>query len=142
MIHQLLLLRFQYRPQPEQLLNMATNNLPTTSAQLDPTTSYFNNYFKTAPSVSSSINDAFIAFFEELTGSRATAVVLAGSVIVTAQQQNLELGEILKKFKALEKTKVDAYLTMLLNLNRVPTSLLGIVNNTSTNKYVARAIRV
>jgi len=121
---------------------MSSNNLPAQNTQADPTTVYFNNYYKSAPSVSSSINDAFIAFFEELTGNRTTAVVLAGSVIVTAQQQNLELQDILKKFKALEKTKVDAYLTMLLNLNRIPTSLLGIVNNTSTNKYVTRAVRV
>jgi len=121
---------------------MATNNLPTTSTQRDQTNKYFNNYFKETPSVSSSLNDAFITFFEELTGNRTTAMVLAGSIITTAQQQNLDLQDILKKFKALEKTKVDAYLTMLLNLNRVGTSLLGIVNSPPTNKYVSRAIRV
>jgi hypothetical protein len=37
-------------------------------------------------------------------------------------------------------SELDAYLTMLLNLNRVSTSLLGISNQPQTNKYVQRAI--
>jgi hypothetical protein len=36
--------------------------------------------------------------------------------------------------------ELDAYLTMLLNLNRAGTSLLGISNQPQTNKYVQRAI--
>jgi hypothetical protein len=39
-----------------------------------------------------------------------------------------------------EKNELNAYLTMLLNLNRVNTSLLGISNSPQTNKYIARAI--
>lgn len=37
-------------------------------------------------------------------------------------------------------SELDAYLTMLLNLNRVSTSLLGISNQPQTNKYIQRAI--
>jgi hypothetical protein len=121
---------------------MTFNNLPIKQSNVDKTNSYFNNYYQTIPSISSSIDDAFVTYFEGITGNKETALILAGSIIVTAQQQGLDLEDILKKFKALEKTKVDGYLTMLLNLNRVPTSLLGVVNNTSTSKYVSRMIRV
>ena len=37
-------------------------------------------------------------------------------------------------------TELDAYLTMLLNLNRVGTSLLGISNSPQTSPYVERMI--
>jgi len=37
-------------------------------------------------------------------------------------------------------TELDAYLTMLLNLNRVGTSLLGISNSPQTSPYVSRMI--
>lgn len=37
-------------------------------------------------------------------------------------------------------SELDAYLTMLLNLNRAGTSLLGISNSPRTNKYVERTI--
>ena len=37
-------------------------------------------------------------------------------------------------------TELDAYLTMLLNLNRVGTSLLGISNSPQTSPYVERTI--
>jgi hypothetical protein len=42
--------------------------------------------------------------------------------------------------KQADLSELDAYLTMLLNLNRVSTSLLGISNQPQTNKYVQRAI--
>ena len=39
-----------------------------------------------------------------------------------------------------EENELNAYLTMLLNLDRVNTSLLGISNSPQTNKYIKRAI--
>jgi len=39
-----------------------------------------------------------------------------------------------------EENELNAYLTMLLNLDRVNTSLLGISNQPQTNKYIKRAI--
>lgn len=41
---------------------------------------------------------------------------------------------------AQEENELNAYLTMLLNLNRVNTSLLGISNQPHTSKYISRAI--
>ena len=37
-------------------------------------------------------------------------------------------------------SELDAYLTMLLNLNRVGTSLLGLSNSPRTGKYIQRTI--
>lgn len=37
-------------------------------------------------------------------------------------------------------SELDAYLTMLLNLNRVGTSLLGLTNSPRTGKYIQRTI--
>jgi hypothetical protein len=37
-------------------------------------------------------------------------------------------------------SELDAYLTMLLNLNRVGTSLLGLSNSPRTSKYIERTI--
>jgi hypothetical protein len=37
-------------------------------------------------------------------------------------------------------SELDAYLTMLLNLNRVGTSLLGLTNSPRTSKYIQRTI--
>ena len=39
-----------------------------------------------------------------------------------------------------EQNELNAYLTLLLNLNRVNTSLLGLSNSPQLNKYIARAI--
>ena len=39
-----------------------------------------------------------------------------------------------------EQNELNSYLTLLLNLNRVNTSLLGISNSPQTNKYIQRAI--
>ncbi len=39
-----------------------------------------------------------------------------------------------------EQNELNAYLTLLLNLNRVNTSLLGLSNSPQTNKYITRAI--
>lgn len=39
-----------------------------------------------------------------------------------------------------EQNELNAYLTLLLNLNRVNTSLLGLSNSPQLNKYIARSI--
>lgn len=37
-------------------------------------------------------------------------------------------------------SELNAYLTMFLNLNRIPTSLLGLSNSPQTSKYISRSI--
>lgn len=71
-----------------------------------------------------------VAEIVSVAGYKAEAVLVSGATeynyfIVTYTQ---------------EKNELNAYLTMLLNLNRVNTSLLGISNSPQTSKYIARAI--
>jgi len=47
---------------------------------------------------------------------------------------------VLEKFKRLPAGEINDYLAAFLNLNRVPTSLLGIVNQPTTGKYIERCI--
>ena len=53
-------------------------------------------------------------------------------------------GEVLYNYftvkQVREENELSAYLTMLLNFDRVNTSLLGISNQPQTNKYIKRAI--
>lgn len=120
---------------------MSVNNLPTTAAESNKTNKFFSNYYNQPPVVSSAQNNALVIFFEKFTGDKSAARVLAGSVILAAQQQNLDIMKVLDDFQKLDRDGINAYLTMLMNLNRVNTSLLGVVNVPPVSSYVTRAIR-
>ncbi len=169
---------------------MAINgNLPNESLNDPSTTAYFNNFYITPSSTSPMINDAVVAYFQNITGDAATGKNLASAVIYTALQQNMDPMEIVDQLKVLsDKNKLispqysaktnsnaqdtdvynaqqetwsssgkqyanpgpstpynqiselNAYLTMFLNLNRVPTSLLGLSNSPQTSPFVQRTI--
>lgn len=116
-----------------QLNNLEVNGI-------DPTTDYFNNFFKPEFDVSGDVDTTIIGFFEKMTANKASAKALASSLIFTSLAQGLDPMEILHNFTKLPKGQIDAYMAMFLNLNRVGTSLIGISNQPSTSKYVARAI--
>ena len=116
-----------------------TGNLPP-NEDLDPTTNYFNNFFKTVKNTSSDQNSALVSFFENWTGSAESGQTLAATVLYTAQSQGINPAEIIDQITKIDKTQLNAYLTLFLNLNRVGTSLLGIGNIPQTNKYIQRAI--
>ena len=116
------------------------NNL--TTIQSDVTANYFNNFFKPTFDVSQNLDEAVIGFFEQITVNKQSARAMAGAVIYTAKAQGLDPMEILTQFRSLPEGKLNTYLTMFLNLNRAGTSLLGITNAPSTNKFIKRSILV
>ena len=105
-----------------------------------PLSDYFNNYFTSTLDVSGNVNDSLIAFFEGIADNKESAVALASAVVYTSQAQGTDPMEILREFANMEKNKLNAYLCMFLNLNRVGTSYLGINNQPVRNKYVQRTI--
>ena len=114
-------------------------NLPPVSNP-NPTTTFFNNYASSLPSVTSNTNDAIVSYFEILTGDPTSAKVLASAVIQTSFQQGLDPLETLNQFKKMKPGDLNAYLVLFLNLNRASTSLLGINNNTQSSPYTVRTI--
>lgn len=105
-----------------------------------PLSSYFNNYFTSPLAVAGNVNDSLIAFFERIADNRESAIALASAVVYTSQAQGTDPMEMLTKFANMEKNKLNAYLCMFLNLNRVGTSFLGVNNRPVQNKYVQRTI--
>lgn len=120
---------------------MAVNNIPLTPTELDKTNAYFNNFFLNLEPVSTLINDDMLMFFEEFTNDKEAAKILSMSIILTAKQQNLDIDQIINELKSLEADKINAYITLLLNMNRVSTSLLGIKNVPNRSQYVTRTVR-
>lgn len=119
---------------------MATiGNLPSSKSS-NKTTAYFNNFFSEDLYTSSDINDAVLGYFETVTGNTDAAKTLASSVLYTALSQGLNPMELIDQFRKMSDGELNAYLAMILNLNRASTSLLGISNQPETNKYIIRAI--
>lgn len=118
---------------------MINGNLPTPE-QSNPTTQFFNNFFKTDLTISSNVDDAVIGYFQSVTGDKESGKTLAASVIYTAVNQGLDPMSIIDEFRKLGPGELNAYLAMFLNINRASTSLLGLSNSPEVSKYVARAI--
>lgn len=114
------------------------SNLNTTG--LDKTNQFFNNYFVPDYTVSIGTNDAILSWFEEVTGDKESAQLLAQTVINTAQQNREDPMTVLDQFMKLPPGELNNFLTLYLNTSRVSTSLLGTVNTISPNKYVSRTI--
>lgn len=169
-------------------MSTTSGNLPN-SNDYSSTQQYFNNFYLQQPNVGPSENDAVVAYFQMITGSKETGKTVANAVIYTCIQQSLDpiaVVEQLKKFSDKNRltsptyssetnsdaqdtdvydqntgtwttgtkqyanpgpsvpynnlSELDAYLTMLLNLNRAGTSLLGLSNSPRTGKYIERTI--
>lgn len=119
---------------------MSTINLNNGSSGTNSTTDYFNNFNVAPTTVSQNVDDAVIAYFEQVTGNTESARALASAVIMTSVSQGLDPMETLDEFAKMEKGQLESYLVMFLNLSRVGTSYLGINNSPAVNKYVARTI--
>jgi hypothetical protein len=125
-------------------MGMTTNldqpsNLNTTAA--NKTTVFFNNFFVPDYTVSENTNDAILSYFQQQTGSKESASLLAQAVMNTAQQQREDPLLVLDEFKKLPSGELDAVLALYLNTTRVSTSLLGIKNIPKPNKFVSRSIK-
>lgn len=119
-------------------------NLSTVDLSQNSTTTadkYFNNYFVGQNTVSVGQNDAVVAYFQQATGGNIySAQILASNVLYTAMAQGIDPMSIIQQFQAVPKNELSKYLVVFLNLNRVGTSLLGINNQQTQNKYITRAI--
>ena len=120
-----------YDPQQPSNLNSSGTN---------ETTRYFNNYFTSSYTVSQNTNDALLSFFEEQTGKKESAALLAQAVINTAQAERADPLMVLSEFQQLEKGQLNSLLALYLNTSRVNTSLLGIKNTAKTSSFVTRTI--
>lgn len=120
---------------------MANSNLAETSWQqgADPR-GYFNNVFKPIVALQSDMVDAVETFFEIITKNKTSAKVLASAVIYTAKSQGIEPLELIKEFKKMGQGQLNDALAAYLNLNRIPTSLIGTLNRPTPNQFVERAI--
>lgn len=120
---------------------MSTNNLGTVNTNSRASEeNFFNNIALPPISVSQNVDDAVIAYFQQITETKEAARALAAAVIVTSVSQGADPMQTLDEFMRMDKTQLSAYTTMFLNINRVGTSFLGIVNQPTTGKYIARTI--
>ena len=130
------------------MANIVRAKHPTNLAQinlnaLDPRDAdkYFNNFFEIPVEVSSNVDAAIVAYFEQIADNKEAARALASAVIYTSVKQGLNPMETLKEFQRLPDGELDAYTAMFLNFERKGTSYLGISNQPQINKYVQRSIR-
>ena len=122
---------------------MANSNLTENNWQAgaDPN-GYFNNVFKPVVALQSDMVEAVETYFEIITKNKASARVLASAVIFTALNQKQDPPAVVQEFKKMGTGEINEYLAAYLNLNRIPTSLIGVLNKPTPNQFVERAILV
>jgi len=101
---------------------------------------FFNNYFDIPIQVSSNIDSAVIAHFENITENKEAARALASAVIYTAMKQGINPMVVLDEFRKVPPGELNSYTALFLNLERKGSSFLGVRTQPVQNKYVARAI--
>ena len=114
------------------------SNLP--SSGINPTNKFFSNYFIPDYTVSIGTNDAILSWFEQVTGERSSAELLAQTVINTAQLNNEDPMAVLDQFMKMPMGDLNNFLALYLNSSRVRTSLLGTVNAPAANQRVSRTV--
>lgn len=122
-------------PNPTNLTRVNTNavNPPATDK-------FFNNYFEFPISVSSNVDAALVAHFEQIADNKESARALASAVIYTAIKQGIDPMSALDEFLKIPLGDLNTYTALFLNFERIGTSFLGIKNRPQQNKYVTRAI--
>ena len=121
---------------PTNLDKVNTNSISPPDAN-----KYFNNFFEIPVEVSSNVDAAIVAYFQQIADNDEEARILASAVIYTSVKQGLNPMETLKEFQKLPNGELDAYTAMFLNFERKGTSYLGISNQPQLNKYIQRSIR-
>lgn len=83
-------------------------NLPVNPDQTQSTTDFFNNYYTQSLGVSSATNDTVVSYFQSITGDADAGRTLAGAVLYTAVQQNIDPISIVQELKKIsDKNKID-----------------------------------
>ena len=87
---------------------MAINgNLPGQTTNNPDTTNYFNNFYNNPTNTSPMINDAVVAYFQNITGNADTGRNLAAAVIFTALQQGIDPMSVVDQLNALSKKNLS-----------------------------------
>lgn len=119
--------------QPSNISAVNANSAASTRA-------FFNNTSLPPISVSQNVDDAVIAYFQQIAENKDAARVMASAVILTSVSQGIDPMQTLQQFMKMDRAQLGSYVTMFLNLNRIGTSYLGINNSPTVSKYVARTI--
>lgn len=83
-------------------------NLPVNPDQTQSTTDFFNNYYTQSLGVGSATNDTVVSYFQSITGDVDAGRTLAGAVLYTAVQQNIDPISIVQELKKIsDKNKID-----------------------------------
>lgn len=122
-------------PYPTNLQRINTNSV----SPADPDV-YFNNFFNFPIEVSTNVDTAIIAHFEQIADNKESAKALASAVIYTAIKQGIDPMSALDEFKKIPLGELTTYTALFLNFERVGTSFLGLKNRPVQNKYVTRSI--
>jgi hypothetical protein len=122
-------------PYPTNLSGIDTNAV----SPLDPD-KFFNNFFDFPIEVSSNIDAAIVAYFEQIADNKESARALASAVMYTAIKQGINPISALDEFRKIPLGDLNTYTALFLNFERVGTSFLGLKNQPIQNKYVTRAI--
>ena len=117
---------------------MSTPNIVESSESK--TSRYFNNVYKTSNAISPAVSSSIISWFQDQTGSRETATLLARTLINTAESLGEDPRKILQEFTKLPRGELNAFLALFLNSGRVPTSLLGIKNQPTPTDLISRTL--
>ena len=126
---------YPQNPYPTNLSRINTNAVAPPS-----TDKFFNNFFNFPVEVSSNIDAAVVAYFEQIADNKESALALASAVIYTAVKQGISPMSALDEFRKIPPGDLSAYTALFLNFERVGTSFLGLKNQPVQNKYVTRAI--
>jgi hypothetical protein len=106
---------------------MAINgNLPGQTTNNPDTTNYFNNFYNNPTNTSPMINDAVVAYFQDITGRADTGKNLAAAVIFTSLQQGIDPMSVVSQLQALSKR----------NLANAPAYYSGTTNQQAQDKFV------
>lgn len=127
--------KYPQNPYPTNLNRVNTNSVDPPS-----TDTYFNNFFNFPIEVSTNVDAALVAHFEQITDNKESAKALASAVIYTAIKQGISPMSALDEFKKIPLGELNVYTALFLNFERIGTSFLGLTTRPTQNKYVTRAI--
>jgi hypothetical protein len=122
-------------PYPTNLSRINTNAIDPPNPD-----KFFNNFFNFPIEVSSNIDAAVVAYFEQIADNKESARALASAVMYTAIKQGVNPMSALDEFRKIAPGDLSTYTALFLNFERVGTSFLGLKNQPIQNKYVTRAI--
>lgn len=104
------------------------------------TDQYFTNLIGQAVDINLAEDNAITAFFEKRSDNKIAAKGLAAAFIISCRTRDIDPMSALDSLKNTDAGKLDMYTATILNLTRVGTSMLGLVNRPAISPYVTRSI--